>query len=237
MLAEPTSRMSQYLHFGCLSPLHLETEALKRDGEGARVYRQELAWRDFYAYVQLHHDGAAMRPTPHWETDPDALDAWRTGNTGYPIVDAAMRQLRASGWMHNRARMIVGSFLTKDLHIDWQHGERHFMRHLLDGDVGSNNGGWQWIAGTGTDPQQYQRVFNPSLQQQRFDPDGRYVRRWVPELERVPDKRLARPWEMSDAEQRDAGCTIGVDYPAPLVDHAHERRVAIDAYRAAKLSP
>ncbi len=136
--------------------------------------------------------------------------------------------------MHNRARMIVGSFLTKDLGEDWRAGEAHFMEHLIDGDVGSNNGGWQWIASTGTDPAPYfQRLFNPITQQRKFDPDGAYVRRWVPELARVPDDRLAEPWTMSDEEQEAAGCRIGRDYPAPLVDHAHARRRAIQRYREA----
>ena len=144
-----------------------------------------------------------------------------------------MRQLAATGWMHNRARMIVGSFLTKDLQQDWREGERHFMAHLLDGDVPNNNGGWQWIASTGTDPAPYfQRLFNPMTQQRRFDPDGRYVRRWCPELRRVPDDRLAEPWTMSDDEQQAAGCRIGRDYPEPVVDHAAARRRAIERYRA-----
>jgi deoxyribodipyrimidine photo-lyase len=136
-----------------------------------------------------------------------------------------MRQLVACGWMHNRARMIVASFLTKDLHLDWRLGERFFMEHLIDGDVGSNNGGWQWVAGTGTDPHDYTRVFNPSLQQERFDADGRYVRRWVPELAGVPDAFLARPWELDEPP---AG------YPPPIVDHAVERKRAIEAYRAVR---
>ena len=133
--------------------------------------------------------------------------------------------------MHNRARMIVASFLTKDLHLDWRLGEALFMEHLIDGDIGSNNGGWQWVAGTGTDPQDYTRVFNPSLQQERFDPDGRYVRRWVPELRGVPLDAPARPWEMPVAEQEAYGCVIGRDYPAPIVDHQVERRRAIEAFR------
>lgn len=201
-LAQPTSRMSQYLHFGCISPLRLE-----RRTADATTYRSELAWRDFYAYVQLH--GPVQRPEPAWDTDPELLSAWAEGRTGYPVVDAGMRQLVACGWMHNRARMITASFLTKDLHIDWREGERVFMEHLIDGDMGSNNGGWQWVAGTGTDPQDYTRVFNPTLQQERFDPDGEYVRRWVPEL--------------------------GTDdYPEPIVDHKQERLRAIADYREAR---
>ncbi len=219
VLAAQTSRMSQYLHFGCLSPLRLEQRA-----RHARVYRQELAWRDFYAYVQLF--GPIDRPNPQWSDDADALAAWQQGRTGYPVVDAAMRQLVACGWMHNRARMIVASFLTKDLHLDWRLGERFFMEHLIDGDLGSNNGGWQWVAGTGTDPQDYTRVFNPSLQQKRFDRDGRYVRRWLPELAELPDRFLPEPWAWEHAGS--------LDYPAPIVDHARERRRAIEAYRAVR---
>jgi deoxyribodipyrimidine photo-lyase len=202
LLADPTSRMSQYLHFGCLSPLVLE-QLTREHG----VYRGELAWRDFYAYVLIH--GHEPRPDPAWDHDEERLAAWKEGRTGFPVVDAGMRQLVACGWMHNRARMIVASFLTKDLHIDWREGERFFMEHLIDGDVGNNNGGWQWVAGTGTDPQDYTRVFNPELQQERFDPDGRYVRRWVPEL--------------------------GTDaYPAPIVDHQAERRRAIADFEAVR---
>ena len=194
--------MSQYLHFGCLSPLRLEQRV-----KDARTYRQELAWRDFYAYVQLF--GPVQRPEPSWDHDEERLAAWAEGRTGFPVVDAGMRQLRACGWMHNRARMITASFLTKDLHIDWREGERVFMEHLIDGDMGNNNGGWQWVAGTGTDPQDYTRVFNPTLQQERFDPDGAYVRRWVPEA--------------------------GTDaYPDPIVDHKTERVRAIEDFRAAR---
>jgi deoxyribodipyrimidine photo-lyase len=227
-LAGQTSRMSQYLHFGCLSPLRLEQRSQAAGGAGAQVYRQELAWRDFYAYVLVHHPRIprdAFREEMdrlEWSDDAEALEAWKTGRTGYPVVDAAMRQLVACGWMHNRARMIAASFLTKDLHIDWRAGERFFMEHLIDGDVGSNNGGWQWVAGTGTDPSDYTRVFNPSLQQQRFDPEGRYVRRWVPELADVPDAFLSKPWELDEPP---------ADYPGPIVDHARERRRAIEEYR------
>ena len=136
--------------------------------------------------------------------------------------------------MHNRVRMVVASFLTKDLHLDWREGERHFMEHLVDGDLASNNGGWQWVASTGTDPAPYfQRMFNPMTQQEKFDPDGEYVRRWLPELAEVPDPHLVRPWKMSEEEQKSSGCRIGEDYPEPVVDHAEERRFAIERYRAA----
>jgi deoxyribodipyrimidine photo-lyase len=235
-LAEPTSRLSAYLRFGCLSPLKLEQVVAAR--RVAR-YRDQLAWRDFLAAVQLHFPHTTRVEfqeryrTLEWDTDDELLAAWREGRTGFPVVDAAMRQLAATGWMHNRARMIVGSFLTKDLQQDWREGERHFMAHLLDGDVPNNNGGWQWIASTGVDPKPYfQRLFNPTTQQERFDPHGSYVRRWCPELRRVPDDKLAEPWTMTAEEQEAAGCLIGRDYPEPVVDHAAARRRAIERYRA-----
>jgi deoxyribodipyrimidine photo-lyase len=147
-------------------------------------------------------------------------------------VDAGMRQLRREGWMHNRARLLVGSFLTKDLGIDWRWGERWFMRLLLDGDEASNNGNWQWIASVGVDPQPaFRRIFNPGRQQERFDPDGTYVRRYVPELADVPDAYLAEPWTMPPEVQDQARCRIGEDYPRPIVDHAQARREALDRYK------
>jgi deoxyribodipyrimidine photo-lyase len=238
-LADDSSRLSVHLRFGTLSPRWLEERVIAAGSRGATTFRSELAWRDFYAAVLLHFPDAARREFQEryralsWEQDDAGLQAWKDGMTGYPVVDAAMRQLRAMGWMHNRARMIVASFLTKDLHLDWREGEAHFMHHLLDGDVASNNGGWQWVASTGTDPAPYfQRLFNPTLQQGKFDADGRYVRRWVPELAGVPDAKLAEPWTMSEDEQGRAGCVIGRDYPAPIVDHAAERRRAIERYRA-----
>ena len=169
-----------------------------------------------------------------WREDPVAFDAWREGRTGYPVVDAAMRQLRASGFVHNRARMIAASFLVKHLLLDWRLGEAAFMRHLTDGDVASNNGGWQWTASTGTDPQPYFRVFNPVLQGRRFDPDGAYVRRWIPELRRVPGAAVHEPWALDAAEQAAAGVRIGLDYPAPIVDHAAARQRALDVFGATK---
>jgi deoxyribodipyrimidine photo-lyase len=150
------------------------------------------------------------------------------------VVDAAMRQLVETGWMHNRARMIVASFLTKDLLIDWRWGERWFMQHLIDGDPASNNGGWQWTAGTGTDAAPYFRIFNPVLQGEKHDPTGDFTRRWVPELRSVPDKYLHRPWEMPDDVQKMAGCRIGLDYPAPLVDHRWARERTLAAYKQAR---
>ncbi len=186
-----TSRLSQDLRFGLLSPV----EVLVRTGgeaPGPERFRSELAWRDFYAHLLWHLPRVARESFRAdlegvaWSTDENAIEAWRAGRTGYPVVDAAMRQLLATGWMHNRARMIVASFLTKHLGVDWRVGEAHFMAHLLDGDPASNNGGWQWAASTGTDPQPWFRIFNPTLQGRRHDPDGAYVRRWVPELAGVP---------------------------------------------------
>ncbi len=237
-LAGGASVLSAYLRFGLLSPRELEQRAERRGGEGGAAFARQLAWRDFYAHVLLHHPANLRREHQErmrrlrWEDDPDGLTAWQEGRTGFPLVDAAMRQLRASGWMHNRARLVVGSFLTKDLQLDWRAGEAWFMRWLLDGDVASNNGNWQWIASVGVDPAPaFRRILNPALQQQRHDPDGTYVRRWVPELSAVPDDLLAEPWRMTDEQQQAAGCIIGSDYPAPLVDHREERQRALARYR------
>lgn len=228
-LAGGTSRLSPHLRFGAISPRALEQRAL---AHGA--FRRQLAWRDFFAHLLLH-DVGSRRPDPPWDDPGDALDAWREGRTGYPLVDAGMRQLTETGWMHNRARLVTGSFLTKDLHVDWRLGEEHFARELLDGDPAQNGGNWRWLASVGADPAPVsRRLFNPVRQQRRFDPDGAYVRRWVPELARVPDERLAEPWTMTEDEQRAAGCVIGRDYPAPIVDHAAERRRALERYRPAR---
>ncbi len=234
-----TSRLSADLKLGTLSPLEVLLAA-EGPGDGRRVYVSELAWREFYHHVLWHFPHvvrSAFRPAYDavpWIDDPDGLEAWREGRTGYPVVDAAMRQLAGSGWMHNRARMIAASFLAKDLLVDWRAGEAHFMRHLVDGDVASNNGGWQWTAGTGTDAAPYFRVFNPVSQGRKFDPAGAYVRRWVPELARVPDAYVHEPWTMPPDVQAAAGCVIGRDYPAPIVDHAAARERALAAYAAAK---
>jgi deoxyribodipyrimidine photo-lyase len=237
-----TSRLSQDLRWGLLSPLEV-VERADGAGDGRRTFTGEIAWRDFYAHVLWHHprvlggpfqEGFAGRALAE---DPAAYEAWAEGRTGYPVVDAAMRQLRSSGFVHNRARMIAASFLTKDLLLDYRLGEAEFMRHLTDGDVASNNGGWQWTASTGTDAQPYFRVFNPVLQGRRFDPDGAYVRRWLPQLARVPASRIHDPWSMTDAEQSAAGVVIGVDYPAPVVDHATARARALDAYASARSRP
>jgi len=237
--AEGTSRLSADLKVGTLSPLEVLLAA-EGPGDGRRVFVSELAWREFYAHVLWHFPHVvrgAYRPaydSVPWADDPAGLAAWREGRTGYPVVDAAMRQLAGSGWLHNRARMIAASFLAKDLLVDWRHGEAHFMAHLVDGDVASNNGGWQWTAGTGTDAAPYFRVFNPVAQGRRHDPAGAYVRRWVPELARVPDAYVHEPWSMPPDVQAAAGCVVGRDYPAPIVDHAVARDRALAAYAAAK---
>ena len=179
-----------------------------------------------------HHAYRRELDKIEWDGDDEHFDAWREGRTGYPVVDAGMRQLAATGWMHNRARLITACFLVKDLHIDWRRGEQHFMRCLLDGDEANNNGNWQWISSVGVDPAPlHRRLYNPVLQQERHDPKGDYVRRWVPELRDVPDKYLAKPWALSDGERE----AVGADaYPAPIVDHAVERERTLAAYRAAR---
>jgi deoxyribodipyrimidine photo-lyase len=239
-LAGGTSQLSPHLRFGTLSAREVEQRARRHGGAGAAAFTRQLAWRDFYAHVLLHHPENRLLEYQRrmrglaWDEDSELLAAWQDGRTGYPLVDAGMRQLRASGWMHNRARLVVGSFLTKDLQLDWRAGEAWFMRWLLDGDIAQNNGNWQWIASVGVDPAPaFRRLLNPTLQQRRHDPDGAYVRRWVPELRGVPDARLAEPWCMSAEEQRVACCVIGRDYPAPIVDHAQERARALARYRAA----
>ncbi len=240
MLAQDgTARISPYLKFGLLSM----REATQRVREIIRnttdlagrasctTWLNELIWREFYFSILAHFPAVArqsfrenLRGIP-WMDDEKALQAWQEGLTGYPVVDAAMRQLKHSGWMHNRARMITASFLTKDLLIDWREGERWFMQHLIDGDLASNNGGWQWTAGTGTDAAPYFRIFNPILQSKKFDPDGEYIRRWVPELARLRRDHIHAPWEQTE---------LMVDYPPPMIDHGAARERTLAAYKAAK---
>jgi deoxyribodipyrimidine photo-lyase len=235
-----SSRLSPYLRWGCVSALELEVKLGLREGKGPSVFRKELAWREFYASVLANFPEVTKvefqeryRGTLDWHSDVGLLEAWQQGKTGYPLVDAGMREMLSDGWMHNRVRMVVASFLTKDLHIDWREGEKWFMERLVDGDLASNNGGWQWVTSVGTDPAPYfQRMFNPMTQQERFDPEGKYVRRWVPELRNVPDRHLVRPWLMPEQDQDVSGCRIGTDYPEPVIDHAEERRTAVERYRA-----
>ena len=225
-----TSRMSAYLKFGNIHPRALLADLDAREGDGRAAYIRELAFRDFYADV-LH-----QRPDSSWwnlnkkfdameqDSGPDAdadFDAWREGKTGFPIVDAGMRQLLGSGFMHNRVRMIVGSFLVKDLHLPWQRGAAWFLDQLVDGDMASNQHGWQWVAGCGTDAAPYFRVFNPTTQGKKFDPSGDYVRRWVPELRGI-----------SGAAVHEPGALRPDDYPEPIVDHKLQRQVALGRYKS-----
>ncbi len=215
LAADATSRLSPYLHFGCLSAVELVRRADERGGAGAEAFVRQLAWRDFHHQVLAARPDAARqdyRPRgDRWRDDPDGIAAWRDGRTGYPVVDAAMRQLRHEGWMHNRARLLAGGFLAKTLYADWRIGARHFMDLLVDGDVADNQLNWQWVAGTGTDTRP-NRVLNPLAQATRFDPRGDYVRRWVPELAGLDGARAHRPWRLPEKARR----TLG--YPAPIVD-------------------
>jgi deoxyribodipyrimidine photo-lyase len=231
-----TSRLSPYLRFGAISvrlcfaraeeAAHAEP-ALQR---GVAKWLDELVWREFYSAILEEHPRVLRESHRReydaivWNEDPEGFEAWCLGRTGYPIVDAGMRQLRATGWMHNRVRMIVASFLTKDLLIDWREGERFFLEQLVDGDPASNNGGWQWSASTGTDAQPYFRIFNPVAQGRRWDPHGRYVRRWLPELGKVENKHVHAPWEAK----------LPSDYPPPIVDHAERRELALERFGSAR---
>ncbi|OHV38382.1 deoxyribodipyrimidine photolyase [Parafrankia colletiae] len=256
--AEVTSRLSPYLKWGCVHPrtvlheLHQAVTATS-DGRGgsrgesgggsespgdlsgaAEKFRSEVAWREFYADVLAAHPSSARSDfsdtlaTMAHEPPGDAFEAWKRGRTGYPVVDAGMRQLLAEGWVHNRIRMIEASFVCKDLHVHWTHGARWYLERLVDGDLASNNHGWQWTAGTGTDAAPYFRVFNPVSQGRRFDPEGEYIRRWVPELRGLPAGEVHEPWK------RPGGPPDG--YPLPVVDHAAERREALDRYEQARKS-
>jgi deoxyribodipyrimidine photo-lyase len=226
---EGTSRLGAAIRWGIVHPRSILARLDPADASHD-VYRSELAWREFYADVLWHKADSAwvtmqpkMRgiPTDEGPLADERFAAWAEGRTGYPIVDAGMRQLLGEGWMHNRLRMIVASFLVKDLHLDWQRGARHFLDHLVDGDVASNNHGWQWAAGTGTDAAPYFRIFNPTAQGKRFDPDGTYIRRWVPELASLSAKQIHQP---HDAER--------LGYPAPIVDHAAERAETLRRFAA-----
>jgi deoxyribodipyrimidine photo-lyase len=229
-----TSRMSPYLKYGCIHPRTLLADlATAGSGDAVRRYTDELAWREFYADVLWHRPQTAReyyRPELQgmdYDDGPGTAElvaAWEQGRTGFPIVDAGMRQLLGEAWVHNRVRMIVASFLVKDLHQEWTYGARYFLQHLVDGDLASNNHGWQWVAGTGTDASPYYRVFNPITQGKKFDPEGSYVKRWVPELRDVDPRYVHEPWTAP------GGAPAG--YPAPIVDHAHERQVALDRYNA-----
>jgi len=233
-----TSQLSPFFHTGMLSIRQAVSAAKKsasgaagqEQREGADTWINELIWREFYISILFHYPrvlrGNFRKKYDNlaWNNNPSDLEAWKQGKTGYPIVDAAMRQLRETGWMHNRARMITSSFLVKDLLIDWRHGEAWFMQQLLDADLAANNGGWQWTAGTGTDAAPYFRIFNPILQSKKFDPQGNYIRRWVPELAHLQSKTIHEPWTAES--QKDY-------YPPPIVDHKQARERTLQAFKTA----
>jgi deoxyribodipyrimidine photo-lyase len=237
---DATSHLGPDLHFGTLSPLLVEAAALE-NGEVAAPFVRQLAWREFYHHLLFHRRrGAPSAPSSLASgfrgeaADPAAVVAWREGRTGIPVVDAGMRQLAATSWLSNRARLIVASFLTRHLLMEHRIGERHFLRHLIDGDVANNRGGWRWVAGIGPDAQPWFRIMNPVRQGQRFDPEGDWVRRWVPELARVPARHIHAPWEMPEDEARDVGVSLGTTYPRPMVDLADARARALEASRNAR---
>jgi deoxyribodipyrimidine photo-lyase len=235
-----TSRLSPHLHFGEISVREIWSELgnlqMKANADAIRVYKSELGWREFAHHLLFHFPHTAEEPLRGefarfpWRKDTAELRAWQRGRTGYPIVDAGMRELWHTGWMHNRVRMIVASFLVKDLLISWQEGAAWFWDTLVDADLANNTLGWQWTAGCGADAAPYFRVFNPVSQGEKFDPDGAYVRRWVQELQRVPIEWLHKPWE-SPLDVTTAGLEFGRNYPRPIVDHSRARQQALDAYR------
>jgi deoxyribodipyrimidine photo-lyase len=241
-----TSRLSPHLRFGEISPLQTWAAVRARGrasgvfppNKGAGVFLKEIGWREFAHHLLFHFPHTTERPlreafaTFDWAPDPNQqkLQAWQRGKTGYPVIDAAMRQLWSIGWMHNRARMISASFLVKHLRLPWQSGARWFWDTLVDADLASNTLGWQWSAGCGADAAPYFRIFAPVRQGTKFDPRGDYVRRWVPELARVPDRYVHAPWTAPPAELAAAGVTLGENYPHPLVDHATARSEALAAF-------
>jgi deoxyribodipyrimidine photo-lyase len=237
------SYLSVHLRFGTVSIRELVEFAQQRiaaGSAGAQVWLAELIWRDFYQQILFHHPHVATHAFKpaferlRWDDDPALFTAWREGRTGYPLVDAAMAQINQTGYMHNRLRMVVASFLTKDLGIDWRHGEHYFARQLNDYDLAANNGGWQWAASTGCDAQPYFRIFNPITQSEKFDPDGTFIKRYLPQLTRFSAKEIHAPWLVAAKRQKEAGCIVGADYPVPIVDHALARAKTLKRYAAAK---
>jgi deoxyribodipyrimidine photo-lyase len=232
------SYLSVHLRFGTVSVRHLARQAMQAANAGSQLWLNELIWRDFYFQI-LHHNpqvaaGSAYKaefeklPFPN---DISLFQAWCEGKTGYPIIDAAMRQINSTGFMHNRLRMVAASFLVKDLLIDWRWGERYFAQHLIDFDLSANNGGWQWAASTGCDAQPWFRIFNPITQSEKFDAAGKFIRKYVPELANCNDKEIHAPWLIPPLRQQAIGVMIGKDYPAPIVDHATQRALALDLYK------
>ena len=235
------SYLSVHLRFGTVSIRQLAFSAHGMGGAGAETWLAELIWREFYQQLLWHHPylavGRAYKPqfdAIDWPDPPGHFDAWCEARTGYPLVDAAMRQLNQTGYMHNRLRMVTASFLTKDLGIDWRRGERYFAEHLNDFDLSANNGGWQWAASTGCDAQPYFRIFNPVTQSKRFDAGGKFIRRYVPELAALPDQAIHAPWLAKPLELRTAGVAPGTNYPLPIVDHALARAKTLERFKAVR---
>ena len=236
------SYLSPHLHFGEISPQQVRTAVLGAKGEVAAdsidKFLSELGWRDFSAHLLLQAPNLPERNLQKkfdrfpWLDDDATLQAWQNGMTGYPIVDAGMRELWRTGYMHNRVRMIAASFLVKNLLQDWRHGERWFWNHLLDADLASNSASWQWVAGSGADAAPFFRIFNPVTQGRKFDPNGVYVRQYVPEIAGLPDKFIHRPWEAPDALLEESGVELGRNYPSPVVDLKQSRERALEAFRS-----
>jgi len=234
------SYLSVHLRFGTVSVRMLAKEAMSANNEGAQTWLNELIWRDFYAQFLYHNpkiaNGEAYKPTLNqlaFPNNSDYFKAWCDGHTGFPLVDAAMRQLNQTGYMHNRLRMVVASFLVKDLLIDWRLGEQYFADKLIDFDLASNNGGWQWAASTGCDAQPWFRIFNPTTQSEKFDPQGKFIRRYIPELSMCSDKEIHSPWLISTARLNEIRLNIGVDYPQPIITHSIQREKILALYKKA----
>ena len=237
-----TSRLSPHLHFGEISPATIWHNVHRHgaDAAGSVKFLAEIGWREFSYHLLSQFPGLPDKPFRAefagfpWRDDAAALKSWQRGMTGYPLVDAGMRQLRATGWMHNRVRMVVASFLVKHLRIGWQHGAAWFWDNLVDADLASNSASWQWVAGCGADAAPYFRIFNPVKQGETFDPEGAYVRQWVPELARLPAASIHATWQASAVDLSAAGIRLGREYPMPMVDHAEARQAALDALRHMK---
>jgi deoxyribodipyrimidine photo-lyase len=241
-----TSRLSPHLHFGEVSPVQCWHAALAATGSAGKPsagldrFLKELVWREFSYHLLVHWPGLPEEPfrpafaSYPWQRSETALEAWRRGRTGYPLVDAGMRQLWATGWMHNRVRMVVASFLVKHLLIPWQEGEAWFWDTLVDADLASNAASWQWVAGSGADAAPYFRIFNPVSQGEKFDPRGDYIRAWVPELAQLSAPYVHAPWLAPEEVLTAAGVTLGKSYPLPIVDHATQRALALAGYERVK---
>ena len=234
------SYLSVHLRFGTVSVRQLAAAAYQQSGRGAQTWLSELIWRDFYHQILAHRpdvaEGVSFKPQYNslpWPNPPGHFEAWANARTGYPLVDAAMRQINQTGYMHNRLRMVAASFLTKDLLVDWRLGEQYFADKLIDFDLAANSGGWQWAASVGCDAQPWFRIFNPVTQSERFDPQGKFIRRYLPELACLPDKFIHAPWTLPGAEQQKLGCVLGRDYPLPIVDHAEQRVQALALFKQA----